>query len=387
MALVADVMSQEECAALIELARPRLAPSTVVDPTTGQDTVAQYRNSVGMFFRLRESDLVARLDRRISDFMGLPVEHGEGFQVLRYSPGGQTSPHFDFLVPSNAANQASIARSGQRVSTLIIYLNDVESGGETVFPETGWSVIPRRGHGVHFEYANSLGQVDRRTLHAGQPVFHGEKMDCHEVDARTPLRIRWVRAHRVTDAPDAAARPPSCSSPIFRAPGSMATRSRAATGPLHDSTDCTSTDASPFGSKRKAVLCPEACLPAAPRELRRALRDAHLARHRERQSENLHPEGRPFRETADGPSYRAKRGRHPPMPRVMVGQTIEGDRRRDREKTGCVNDEAHGRQTNVHEMRPHIAAACGVRVVKVPCCCKPWIRRPATKTITPITMA
>lgn len=71
--------------------------------------------------------------------------------MLRYDIGGHSAPHFDFLQPSNATNQASIARSGQRVSTLVIYLNDVIAGGETIFPEIGLSVSARRGNGVYFE--------------------------------------------------------------------------------------------------------------------------------------------------------------------------------------------------------------------------------------------
>ncbi|MFT4047499.1 MAG: 2OG-Fe(II) oxygenase [Solimonas sp.] len=98
-----------------------------------------------MFFRPAESPLIAALDRRISALMNLPFEHGEGLQVLRYEPGARSAPHFDFLIPSNEANRASITRSGQRVSTLIVYLNDVEAGGETVFPELGWSIALRRG--------------------------------------------------------------------------------------------------------------------------------------------------------------------------------------------------------------------------------------------------
>jgi prolyl 4-hydroxylase len=190
IALVGDLMSPAECEELIALARPRLQPSTVVDPQTGLDVVAGYRNSMGMFFRLGEGPLVARLDRRFSEVMRLPVENGEGLQVLCYSAGGATAPHFDYLAPSNAANQASIARSGQRVSTLLAYLNDVEAGGETVFPRAGWSVAPRRGNAVYFEYCNSLGQVDPQTLHAGNPVGRGEKW----------VVTKWMRQRRFIPA-------------------------------------------------------------------------------------------------------------------------------------------------------------------------------------------
>lgn len=193
LAVLSDVFSAEECEALIALARPRLAPSTSVDPLTGRNRSGAQRSSLGMFFRLRENAFVARLDERLSELMDLPVENGEGLQVLHYPAGAQSLPHFDFLVPSNAANQASLQRSGQRVSTLVAYLNEVEEGGETVFPETGWSVSPQRGGAVYFEYCNSLGQVDHASLHAGAPVLRGEKW----------VATKWMRQRRFVAAAQA----------------------------------------------------------------------------------------------------------------------------------------------------------------------------------------
>ncbi len=190
LAVLRDVLGVDECAALIERARPRLVPSTIVDPATGRDVVADHRTSQGMFFRLGEDALISRLDRRMSEIMNLPVENGEGFQVLYYPTGGVNTPHFDFLQPSNPANQASITRSGQRVSTLIAYLNDVDEGGETVFPATGWSVAPILGSAVYFEYCNRLGQVDPRSVHGSNAVTRGEKW----------VLTKWMRQRRFVPA-------------------------------------------------------------------------------------------------------------------------------------------------------------------------------------------
>jgi prolyl 4-hydroxylase len=189
--LLEGVLTGAECAELIELARPRLQRSTVIDPGTGTNTVADYRNSEGMFFRLGETALIARLEQRISALMSCPVENGEGLQLLRYGAGGDNfAPHFDFLIPSSAAISDSIARSGQRVSTLIVYLNDVLQGGETVFPAVGLSVTPRRGNAVYFEYTNSHMQVDQKSLHAGASVARGEKW----------VVTKWMRARRFVSA-------------------------------------------------------------------------------------------------------------------------------------------------------------------------------------------
>ncbi|HVW27415.1 MAG TPA: 2OG-Fe(II) oxygenase [Polyangiaceae bacterium] len=191
-AVLGGVLTAEECKHVIELARPRLAPSTVVDPATGKDVVAHYRDSFGMFFRPAENPFIAGLDARIAAIMGLPAAHGEGLQVLHYPAGAGSAPHFDFLEPSNAANRASIARSGQRVSTLVSYLNPVEGGGETAFPHLGWAVSPVPGNAVYFEYANSIGQVDRRTLHGSNRVIAGEKW----------VLSKWMRARPFVTARD-----------------------------------------------------------------------------------------------------------------------------------------------------------------------------------------
>jgi len=175
IAVLANVLDAAECAQLIALARPRLQPSTVVDPVSGGNRAADYRSSEAMFFLPGETPLVAALDARFAEIMNLPVDHGEGLQVLRYRPGARYAPHVDFLVPRHAAGKASLSRSGQRVSTLVTYLNEVPGGGETTFPHAGLSVYPLRGNAVYFEYCNSRGHVDAASLHAGEPVTEGEK--------------------------------------------------------------------------------------------------------------------------------------------------------------------------------------------------------------------
>jgi prolyl 4-hydroxylase len=183
LAVLGNLLSASECDRLIAAARPRLLPSQVVEPNTGRDVIAQYRSSEGMFFRPRENPLVERIEQRIAQLTGLPLENGEGIQILRYPVGAESTPHFDYLVPSNDTNRASIARSGQRIATLIIYLNDVAGGGETTFPSAGSAVVPQKGNAVYFEYGNSLGQTDPASLHAGEPVTVGEKW----------IATKWLR--------------------------------------------------------------------------------------------------------------------------------------------------------------------------------------------------
>jgi prolyl 4-hydroxylase len=194
-AALGNLVDADECKAVIDMARPRLKPSTLVDPMSGRDVVSDKRASWGMFFRLGENELVARLDRRLSALMNLPLENGEGLQVLHYPTGAGSEPHHDYLAPGNAANRESIARSGQRVSTLVTYLNDVPEGGQTVFPQLGLAVSPIRGNACYFEYCDDSGRVDARSLHASAAVTRGEKW----------VMTKWMRERRFVAAGEAAA--------------------------------------------------------------------------------------------------------------------------------------------------------------------------------------
>lgn len=175
VAVLGNVLSEDECDELIRRAADKLQRSTTVDPTRGTFEVIADRSSEGMFFPVNADGFIARLDRRIADLMNCPVEHGEGLQVLHYNAGGEYRPHLDYFALDEPGSAVQMAVGGQRVSTLVMYLNTVAQGGATVFPALGLDVLPSKGSAVYFEYTNSCGQVDPRTLHAGAPVEQGDK--------------------------------------------------------------------------------------------------------------------------------------------------------------------------------------------------------------------
>ena len=178
-----NFMSPEECDELVHQARVKLKRSAIVDPLTGHEKVIDDRSSYGTFFHLNENDFIARLDRRIADLMHWPIENGEGIQILHYPVGGEYKSHFDYFPPEDPGSAAHLAKGGQRVSTLVMYLNDVEEGGGTTFPSIKLTVTPKKGAAAYFEYGNSLGQVDPLSLHAGTPVVRGEKW----------IATKWMR--------------------------------------------------------------------------------------------------------------------------------------------------------------------------------------------------
>ena len=94
------------------------------DPLIGREEIIQDRSCSGTFFNLNENAIIASLDQRISRLMNLPIENGEGLQILNYQVGGEYKPHFDFFPPQDASSAHHLSMGGQRVSTLVIYLNE-----------------------------------------------------------------------------------------------------------------------------------------------------------------------------------------------------------------------------------------------------------------------
>ncbi len=168
-----NLLSDEECDSLIELAQPKLARSLTVDNQTGGEEVNSARTSDGMFFGRAENPVCERVERRLAELLHWPFENGEGLQVLRYRTGAQYVPHYDYFDPAQPGTARIVQRGGQRVATIVMYLRTPERGGATVFPDIGLEVQPVKGSAVFFSYDRP--HPDTKTLHGGTPVTLGEK--------------------------------------------------------------------------------------------------------------------------------------------------------------------------------------------------------------------
>jgi prolyl 4-hydroxylase len=180
------LLSDEECDALVALSKPRLARSETVQTDTGGSEVNAARTSEGMFFERGETELITRIEQRIAALVNWPIENGEGLQILHYGPGAEYKPHHDYFDPAQPGTPTILKRGGQRVGTLVMYLNTPAKGGGTTFPDVHLEVAPTKGHGVFFSYDKP--HPTTRTLHGGAPVIEGEKW----------VATKWLREGRFT---------------------------------------------------------------------------------------------------------------------------------------------------------------------------------------------
>lgn len=175
--ILGNVLSNEECDELVRLSKDKMKRSKI--GTTREEN--ELRTSSSMFLEESENEIIARVEKRVSSIMNIPVEHGEGLQILRYTPGQEYKAHHDFF------SSTSKVASNNRISTLVMYLNDVEQGGETFFPQLNLSVTPKKGMAVYFEYFYNDQNLNDLTLHGGAPVITGEKW----------VATQWMRKQRI----------------------------------------------------------------------------------------------------------------------------------------------------------------------------------------------
>jgi prolyl 4-hydroxylase len=171
ISIVERFLPEKECADIIRLAEDRLTPSEVVVEATGGRERHRDRVSHGMSFKKAETPFIASVENRIAALAGVGVYNLEDLQVLRYKQGGFYRPHFDYFSLEHEGSATLLSRGGQRVATVIIYLNTPRAGGETVFPNIPLTVNAEAGKAVHFKYTDS----NVASLHGGNPVLSGEK--------------------------------------------------------------------------------------------------------------------------------------------------------------------------------------------------------------------
>ncbi|XP_022866426.1 probable prolyl 4-hydroxylase 9 [Olea europaea var. sylvestris] len=98
----------------------------------------------------------------------------QAFNVLRYEIGQRYVAHYDAFNPAEYGPQSS-----QRIASFLLYLSDVEEGGETMFPYEnganmgvgydyerciGFKVRPRQGDGLLFYSLYPNGTIDKVTF-------------------------------------------------------------------------------------------------------------------------------------------------------------------------------------------------------------------------------
>lgn len=170
-------ISEEQRLSVVLTATRHMKPSKTADPEGRWVKVGLRTSDEALIDPLLEDVVLRQVQRRMAATAGLPVSHAEPLIVLRYAAGQEYRPHSDAL-PESLVTPLERGGSGQRVATVITYLNASCTGGATVFPRLDLRVEPRAGNVLSFSNLDAEGRPDPGAVHAGEPVTAGLKWIC-----------------------------------------------------------------------------------------------------------------------------------------------------------------------------------------------------------------
>jgi prolyl 4-hydroxylase len=165
-----DFLDKRDCDMLIERIEAGRRPSTLL--ASSYDPNFRTSDSCDLD---RWAPEIEAIDHRIAAVLGIDPERGETLQGQRYAPGQQFRAHYDWFNQNESYWAAMKEQGGQRTWTGMVYLNDVEEGGATWFPNAGVRVAPKRGLLLIWNNMTPEGAPNTATLHEGTAVVKGVK--------------------------------------------------------------------------------------------------------------------------------------------------------------------------------------------------------------------
>ena len=172
--VVDHFISAETCDYFIEQGEPKLGRAFVSGETGGK--ISSGRTGSNCWLAFKDDPRLNDVSKEISEYIKIPLDHAEAMQLIYYGSGQEYKPHFDAFDLKSDRGIRCTKNGGQRLITALLYLNDVQKGGGTIFPKLNIIVEAKMGRVLLFE--NTLLNDSTRhplSLHGGLPVEEGEK--------------------------------------------------------------------------------------------------------------------------------------------------------------------------------------------------------------------
>ena len=163
-------LSSQECAAFIEVGKGKMERATVI--TDAEHEVSCIEELVSNCWVPHDAnEIVHEASKRFSILVKMPINNAEQYQLVFYGPGNEYKPHFDAFDKNTEEGRNNWFPGGQRMLTALAYLNDVEEGGATDFPDVGVSIKPNKGDVVVFHNCiDGTSDINPKSLH-GDPLL------------------------------------------------------------------------------------------------------------------------------------------------------------------------------------------------------------------------
>lgn len=167
--VVDGFLTAEECEKIIDRIKPKLRPSSVADYEVNTNVRTSRTCDLGII----DDPFIKDIDARICKLIGIHPAYSEVLQGQYYEVGQEFKAHTDYFETYEFGQHCS--EYGQRTFTVMVYLNDVEQGGETRFKRVDAEYKPTVGKAVIWNSLNPDGTPNPHSLHQAKPVEKGFK--------------------------------------------------------------------------------------------------------------------------------------------------------------------------------------------------------------------
>jgi prolyl 4-hydroxylase len=169
--IINNIINEQEANHIINKSSMQLHDSLILGETL--DTKIRKSKSTWLY---KDDPIVMKIMIKIANIVKLPIENAEALQVVKYDPNGYYNEHHDSCCDGHELCAEFIKRGGQRIKTILIYLNDEFTEGATNFPVLNKKFKPPKYSAVIFNpLATNSNKCHPKALHAGLPVKSGTK--------------------------------------------------------------------------------------------------------------------------------------------------------------------------------------------------------------------
>jgi len=187
--IVHNLLSKSEREHIKSLGTKAGLEKALIIPYGGKDLVqSTTRTNTAAWLEFNQDETIGGLEKMLAEITGTTPEHGENLQVLHYEAKQEFQEHHDYFDPATDPPE-NFEPGGNRLATAIIYLDNAEKGGETLFTKIDKRVKPLPGDAVLFYNLSPDGNVDVQSMHAGQQPIGGEKW----------VATKWIHSRQFQD--------------------------------------------------------------------------------------------------------------------------------------------------------------------------------------------
>merc|ERR1712110_299806 len=153
-----NVLSESQVNEILEYARSKIDVRAPLESPLTKSTAVHIE---------AEPEVLQELSRKLSEWVMIPDTHAEPFLLRRFRPGHSFDAHHDFLSEEDTA--------GQRVVTVVFFLQAAVEGGQFEFPHADLSITPQQGDAILYHSRLPNAQKDLLSTHRELPSIEGEK--------------------------------------------------------------------------------------------------------------------------------------------------------------------------------------------------------------------